>query len=140
MNDSVENPYRAPRAAVFDIHNEEERGPRPVQAGIAVALLWVTLVLQAAGLTFLWRLFRLFTPFMFVAAGMLTVIWILMAFLVAMIERGRNWARITYLVLFLLGLPFSVLSIIGSYQEVPLLSLSGVVQGLLGSRRWSWCS
>jgi hypothetical protein len=131
MGDSVDNPYRAPNARVLDLQPVEERGPRPAKVAIAVGLLWLTLLLQAAALTFLWRLFRLFSTEMYVVAGVVTAIWALVAFFVAMIERGRNWARITYLVVFLLGLPFSAFSIATNYEQAPLLALSGIVQALL---------
>jgi hypothetical protein len=98
-----------------------------------VGLLWLTLLIQAGALTFLWRLFRLFPPFMFVVAGVITVIWALTALLVAMIERGHNWARITYLVAFLIGLPFSALSIFANLDQAqtPMVGIVAVVVQIL---------
>jgi hypothetical protein len=128
MNDAADNPYRAPQAQLIDVPLPgEERGPRPGQVAIAVGLLWLTLLIQAGALTFLWRLFRLFPPYMFVVAGTITVIWALTAFLVAMIERGHNWARITYLVAFLIGLPFSALSILANLGQAPVVGIAAVV-------------
>lgn len=131
MQESIDNPYRAPRAAVEDLIPEEDRGERPEEATRAVALLWITLVIQAAGLAFIWRLFRLFGPIDFMVAGIITGTWVINAFLVAMIERGHNWARITALVLYLLGLPFLVLSIMGTWKVAPLAAGSGALQMVL---------
>ncbi len=132
MNDTADNPYRAPQARLIDVPSPgEERGPRPGQVAIAVGLLWLTLLIQAGALTFLWRLFRLFPPFMFVVAGVITAIWALTAFLVAMIERGHNWARITYLVAFLIGLPFSALSILANFDQAPMVGIVAVVAQVL---------
>ncbi len=132
MNDTAGNPYRAPQARLIDVPSPgEERGPRPGQVAIAVGLLWLTLLIQAGALTFLWRLFRLFPPFMFVVAGVITAIWALTAFLVAMIERGHNWARITYLVAFLIGLPFSALSILANFDQAPMVGIVAVVAQIL---------
>jgi hypothetical protein len=132
MNDTADNPYRAPQARLIDVPSPgEERGPRPGQVAIAVGLLWLTLLIQAGALTFLWRLFRLFPPFMFVVAGVITAIWALTAFLVAMIERGHNWARVTYLVAFLIGLPFSALSILANFDQAPMVGIVAVVAQIL---------
>ena len=76
-----------------------------------------------------------------------SVIWLFTAYLVAMVEKGRNWARITYLVLFLLGLPFLVMSYWANWRMAPIAALSGTTQTLLqavavvlvfvpASRRW----
>jgi hypothetical protein len=48
-----------------------------------------------------------------------------------MIERGRNWARITYLVLYLVGLPFFVLSLLATWRYSLIAAGSGLVQTLL---------
>ncbi len=134
MNDAADNPYRAPQAQLIDVPpSGEERGPRPGQVAIAVGLLWLTLLIQAGALTFLWRLFRLFPPFMFVVAGVITAVWALTAFLVAMIERGHNWARITYLVAFLIGLPFSAMSILANldHAQAPIVGIVAAVAQIL---------
>src|SRR5262245_21987423 len=131
MQDSVENPYRAPRAEVDDFEPVDDLPPRPQQATVAVALMWITLVIQAAGLAFLWRLFRLFDPGMYIFAGVVTIIWVLTACIVSMIERGRHWARIIYVILYVVGLPFFALSLLETWQMSPVAAGSGVIQTTL---------
>jgi hypothetical protein len=131
MQEPAVNPYRAPTATVDDFDPADDRPARPQVATTAVALLWVTLVIQAAGLAFIWRMFRLFDTPMYVFAGVITALWIGTASIVAMIERGRNWARITYLVLYLVGLPFFVLSLLATWRYSLIAAGSGLVQTLL---------
>ena len=128
MQNPIDNPYRAPQAALENFAPEEDRGERPEEATRAVALLWITLVIQAAGLAFIWRLFRLFGPIDYMVAGIITATWVINAFLVAMIERGLNWARITVLVLFLLALPFLVFSIVATWKMSQLAAGSATLQ------------
>ena len=131
MNDAINNPYRAPRADVDDLQPSDDSPPRPQHATTAVALLWITLVIQAAGLAFLWRLFRLFNLEMYIFAGVVTTIWVATACIVAMIERGRNWARMTYAVLYVIGLPFFALSLMETWRISLIAAGSGIVQTLL---------
>jgi hypothetical protein len=44
------------------------------------------------------------------------------------IGRGRNWARITFLVLFIIGLPFSILPLLKSLAANPVSGLLGIAQ------------
>jgi hypothetical protein len=55
----------------------------------------------------------------------------LMLWLVAMIGRRRNWARITFLVLFVLGLLPSALPLIRSFWSSPVSGLLGLSQVVL---------
>jgi membrane-bound ClpP family serine protease len=57
----------------------------------------------------------------------LSVMWL---FIYA-IGRGRNWARLTFLVLFLLGIPFSVLPLLQSLASNPTSGILGVGQAVL---------
>jgi FtsH-binding integral membrane protein len=52
----------------------------------------------------------------------------LMWFLIYMIGKGRNWARITFLVLFILGVPLSILPMIQSLTHEPISGVLGLVQ------------
>ena len=106
------------------------RPERPKKVQNAVTILYVTLgigivraVMEAsanaemAGVGFL----------MFVTL----VVFAVMVFLIAMIGRGRNWARITLLVFFLLGLPLSILPLIRSFTNSPISGVLGLVQVIL---------
>jgi len=51
-----------------------------------------------------------------------------MWFLIYMIGKGKNWARITFLVLFIAGVPFSILPMIQSLTHEPISGILGLVQ------------
>src|SRR5436190_15922586 len=100
---------------------------RPQKVKIAVTVLYVTLGIgivraaievsanaQMAGVGFL----------MFITLVVFTV----MVFLIAMIGRGRNWAHITFLILFLLGLLPSILPLIRSFTLRPISGVLGLAQ------------
>ena len=131
MNDFTNNPYRPPQGAVFDVPESDERIERPRHVFIAVALLWVALVVQAAGLAFVWRLYQIAPTWFLVRAGIITCVWVLMAWVVAMIERGRNWARFTYLVLFLVDAPIALILTASAMTVSPLSALAMPLQLLL---------
>lgn len=52
----------------------------------------------------------------------------LMWFLIYMTGKGKNWARITFLVLFILGVPMSILPMIQSLTHDPTSGILGFVQ------------
>lgn len=54
-----------------------------------------------------------------------------MGFFIWMIDRGKNWARITFLVLFILGVPLSILPLLQSLAYAPISGLIGVAQVVL---------
>src|SRR5262245_7698811 len=53
--------------------------------------------------------------------GLMLLIFAFLIFLINKISKGRNWARITMLVLFLLGSPVSVLFYIEDFNREPML-------------------
>ena len=59
------------------------------------------------------------------------VVFAVMVFFIAMIGRGRNWARITFLVSFLLGLLPSILPLIRSFDISPISGVLGLAQVVL---------
>jgi hypothetical protein len=79
---------------------------RPIGVRAAVTLLWASL-----GIGILNSLLVATHPTLPNAHLMQFVIVVIMALLIAMIGRGRNWARITLLVLYLPGLVLGVLTI-----------------------------
>ena len=60
MQESVGNPYRAPRADVDDLApvENDDRGPRPNQVAVAVVMFWVVLIIQVASLVYNWQFIR----------------------------------------------------------------------------------
>jgi len=57
----------------------------------------------------------------------------LIAFLAWRIYAGKNWARITFTVLFVLGLPFSILPLAEALQSRPFSGVLGVLQLVMQS-------
>lgn len=98
---------------------------RPQQVGQAVILLYVTLgigilrsILEASRNPELAR-----TGFlMFITFGVLGIMW----FFIHMIGKGKNWARITLLVLFVVGIPLSIFPLLQSLAANPLSGLLGL--------------
>jgi predicted membrane channel-forming protein YqfA (hemolysin III family) len=78
---------------------------RPWQVSLAVILYVVSLSLGAIVSALLWRYFTSRATVGFVIYVQLATFAVL-ALLVFKMWRGRNWARITNLVLYLIGLPF----------------------------------
>ena len=66
---------------------------------------------------------------LFVGIAALVIIW--GTFLISMIAKGRNWARITFLVLFILGVPLSISPLLKSLATNPVSGLLGLVQAAL---------
>ena len=52
-------------------------------------------------------------------------------FFIYMIGKGRNWARITFLILFSLGVPLTVLPLLKSLQANPVIGLIQVAQTIM---------
>src|SRR4051812_37666400 len=76
---------------------------KPREARLAINLLWTSLglgLLNSAS-QFDYLRSQASVEFILIVAGMTLAI---MALLVYFISQGRNWARITFLVLFLIGL------------------------------------
>ena len=62
-----------------------------------------------------------------------TITIAIVGFLVIKISGGRNWARIAYVVLFLLGLPYSIIVLAQEFAANALVGLVSVIQILLQS-------
>jgi hypothetical protein len=105
--------------------------PKPVRAGVmllyaALAVAGLRSMVEAAttaellGTAFL----RLMLFIIFVVLGV-------MALLIAAVGRGKNWARITMLVSFLLSMFTSIVPLLQSIRDRPLSCLLGLVQFIL---------
>lgn len=115
------NPYAPPKATVEDVSSGAEP-PRPAAVTRALQLLWAAVAVSfVSGIlnAFLTEtpdvprgLYLGFMIFGWVA-GFLIIWWILTS-----IARGKNWARIVQLVLFLFGI-VGVLMVFAMPQEVP---------------------
>src|SRR5690242_15762649 len=101
-NSSSDNHYAPPTAAVHDIPPPQRTGTRPREVVLAVKLAAIGYVLGLVVIPFSWDYYsRLQPPAALItnqALSLLLLIW-----LYTKIYAGRNWARITLLVLFLIG-------------------------------------
>ena len=112
--------------------NSESGNPalKPHKITVAVLMLWISLGLGVVRSA--WEMpaqveqnslgFVIFViAFTFLFTG----------FFIWRIDRGKNWARITYLVLFILGAPFSIYLLFKSIAFEPISDLISVVQFVL---------
>ncbi|MCE2451099.1 MAG: hypothetical protein J4F35_22915 [Candidatus Latescibacteria bacterium] len=106
---------------------DQNQSTRPYKANTSVKLLYISL-----GIGVLRSIMESSTQaevaspafVMFIAFFVLGIMW----FFIFMIGKGRNWARITFLVLFIIGTPFSVLPLMQSLAANPISGLLGIVQ------------
>lgn len=107
---------------------KQEKKNKPDKVSNAVTLLWIVIAVgvissifsfsssletaNASGLGLLWLIFTLYFTFL------------LMAFFIWKIWQGRNWARITYLIFFIIGFPFTIYIYFTSALSVLTIILS----------------
>lgn len=127
------NPYAPPVSTVAD--PAEIRGERPKEVTQAVKLLWVSLLIGLAGLFLqpLWAGGGGAPQRIGVLGGVLIGfgIW---AWVIAKIANGRNWARILFLVLAILGVAYMVLAMpaaLAVYKARPLTGLLSLANFVL---------
>jgi hypothetical protein len=97
------NPYAPPTTEVADI-SPMNKWPQPRQVYWAVALLWVSLLLGLLAIVLAIEREGGDTAILAWVLGFQLVFVVLAAYLNVCIYRGRNWARITFLVLFFISL------------------------------------
>ena len=135
-----ENAAMCPRCGVACTGNCSETMPdaqnnatKPSQVSLAVKLLYACL---GIGLISSGRLIFRGSVATNEAAGVVVTILIMgvifFVFLTVCIDKGKNWARIALLVLFLLGLPFSLPSLLSGFnQSLTIETISPLVQDIL---------
>ena len=64
---------------------------------------------------------------MFITFVVLAIMW----FFIYMIGKGRNWARITFLVLFIIGIPFAIMPLLQSLAANPISGFLGLAQTVI---------
>ncbi|HEY4373926.1 MAG TPA: hypothetical protein VGN52_18510 [Burkholderiales bacterium] len=97
------SPYAPPRAAVLDVEPEVSL-ERPPQVARAVMLLWI-----GFGIGIAVALYRLAVPApqhlpLMVQSGIYAAVFLFTFWLNTKLARGRNWARLLYLICTGLGL------------------------------------
>lgn len=108
----------------------QEQPQRPAAVGSALKLIYATLVLgfvrdfwEVARLSESIPLGRLIFVQAFVFAFILFFTW--------KIGKGRNWARLTFAIMFLAGLPLAVTPLWQSLMAAPVSGILGLVQVLM---------
>jgi hypothetical protein len=126
------NPYAPPVSAVAD--PAEVRGARPKEVTQAVKLLWLSFFLGIGG-TFLFQRFDATSAAQWIGVllggGLAFGFW---AWVIAKIAKGRNWARILFLVLVILGLVATIFvmpTALALYKAQPLSGVLSLVNFVL---------
>jgi FtsH-binding integral membrane protein len=109
---------------------DQNQASKPEKIRIAIKLLYITLgigalrsIMEASVNT------QIASPVfvMLITFCVLGIMWLL----IYKIGKGRNWARITFLVLFVIGVPFSVLPLLRSLAANPISGLLGIGQTVI---------
>ena len=112
------------------MEQNQEKESRPDKVSTAVKLLYLSIAIGVVRSIFeIPTLTQTTSLSLVISVSVFTLA--IMAFLIYMIGRGRNWARITFLVLFLIGLPFSVLPLLQSLLANPISGVLGLSQAVL---------
>jgi hypothetical protein len=125
------NPYAPPKALVTDSQVEAEPiHQRPTTVRVAVWLLWVTLAVSVVSSAV--RIKGATVPAaMNYALGLLIFNAVLSIWLYLKIAAGRNWARIVWMVWFLLGATLTAamfLTVLKQYSWNALARIQGLLQ------------
>jgi FtsH-binding integral membrane protein len=103
---------------------------RPNKVFNAVTLLWITIAVGVIrSILEFSNLAQMASPSFIIFVQIFTLA--ILAFFIYMIGKGRNWARITFLVLFITGIPFSILPMIQSFAVSPISGILGIGQTTL---------
>lgn len=114
MMDAPNNPYRPPSARVEDVADSAASAtPRPRAVLIAVWLLWATIAIEVLEKVLDAHNGLQSGAFVVVASNITIVMVGVLCWLIFMIGRRRNWARISYALLFALGMIFHL----GNWQN-----------------------
>jgi hypothetical protein len=100
---------------------------KPSSVAMAVKLNYLTLVIGVARSLLEWSRLKHLAD---LGAVLFITFFVLgcMVWLIYKTDRRRNWARITLLVLFVLGVPFSILPLLQSLANSPLSGVLGLAQ------------
>jgi hypothetical protein len=104
--------------------------PKPQKIKAAVLMLWASLGLGLVRSAWEIPAQAEHSSIGFVAFVMVFT-FVFIGFFIWMIDRGKNWARITFLVLFILGVPLSILPLLQSLTYAPISGLLGIAQVIL---------
>ena len=113
-----------------EIGQNQENKTRPDKVSTAVKLLYSTLVIGVVRLILEASTIAQTAPLGFIIfIGFFTLAT--SAFFMYMIGKGRNWARITFLVFVIIGIPLSILPLLQSFATSPISGILGIGQAVL---------
>jgi len=101
--------------------------PKPQEVGTAVKFLYATVGIGVMRSIMESSRHAEATSRGFVVAMTFSV-FVFMCFIIFMIGKGKDWARIAFLVLFIVGVPMSIFPMIQSLTLDPMSGLLGLVQ------------
>lgn len=126
------NPYAPPVSSVAD--PAEVRGERPKEVTQAVKLLWISCVMGLAGMFLQPIVTSAAAPAQWIGILIgIGIVFGITAWMIVKIAKGRNWARILFLVGGIIGIAFTVFAlptVLALYKSRPLsgvLSLANFV-------------
>ena len=103
---------------------------KPATVSRAIKLLYSTLAIGFLRSALEWSFYIQIASIAFVVSVSLLTLAIFV-WLISKIDKGRNWARITFLVLFLLGVPMSIQPLLQSFAHAPLSGVLGLSQAVI---------
>ena len=103
---------------------------KPSKVVAAVNLLYATLGIGVVRGILEWSQSTAASSVDFVLFVTLSVLGLLL-FFIYMIGKGKNWARIIFLVLFILGVPLSIMPLILSFSHNPVSGVLGLMQAII---------
>jgi hypothetical protein len=121
------NPYAPPKTAVADVKSATDTG-RPYEVTLAVRLQWFGVALGAVnGLVESAR--TVSTSALPIAAVVAIPVFTIgvLAWLTRNIARGRNWARITLLVMFVIGTPLFLWDLRAMFERSPVATAVSLI-------------
>jgi hypothetical protein len=124
------NPYSPPKTVVADPLEVLAPRERTPQVRRMMWLLWMSFGLSLLGVLFAMRELAAL-PYVGVVIGTIVVVYGIYLLFTIKIGQGRNWARILFLVLFLTGLPFFLVSMKQAVTTDRFAALLGLVQTAL---------
>ena len=112
-----------------------EKHSRPNKVSIAVTLLWISFAIGVFSSMIYFSNFVDLAKASDFGSGFVIFVnlfsFVFMAFLIYLIGEGKNWARITFLALFIIGIPLLILPTIQLLITRPILGIVVIGQTIL---------
>ncbi len=117
------------------MEDNNAQNSRPGKVSTAVTLMYVSLAIGLLQFAIGFPHWREEHPYIPVPVMLFTplAVYCFLWFLIYKTGRGRNWARITNLVLFILGVPISLAAVLQSSGAAQMSELIGVAAGILNA-------